>query len=112
MSQPNPKFRPNADRSIFLNDLLGPDLLKKLTPEILKLQASGHEPITLYIDSFGGNTFYAAALRGLLRSPNQDGLFCSLITVATGFAASSAADLLVAGNYAIAYQHARVVCHG
>lgn len=112
MSQPNPKFRPNADRSIFLNDLLGPDLLKKLTPEILRLQASSHEPITLYIDSFGGNTFYAAALRGLLRSPNQDGLSCSLITVATGFAASSAADLLVAGNYAIAYQHARVVCHG
>lgn len=105
-------FRPNPDRGVFLNDLVGPEILKKLTPEILALKAKSDEPITLYVDSFGGNTFYARSLRELLRSPDQDGKAHSLITVVTGFAASSAADILASGNYSLAYQHARIVCHG
>lgn len=112
MSGSNSDFRPNPDRGVFLNDLVGPEMLRKLVPEILALKAANSEPITLYIDSFGGNTFYARSLRELLRSPDQDGSVRPLITVVTGFAASSAADLLAAGNYSLAYQHARIICHG
>lgn len=108
----NLNFRPNPDRGVFLNDLVGAELLKKLTPEILGLKSKNVAPITLYIDSFGGNIFYARSLRELLRSPDQDGATCPLITVVTGYAASSAADLLAAGNYALAYPHARIICHG
>jgi ATP-dependent protease ClpP protease subunit len=112
VSGSNSDFRPNPDRGVFLNDLVGPEMLRKLVPEILALKAANSEPITLYIDSFGGNTFYARSLRELLRSPDQDGSVRPLITVVTGFAASSAADLLAAGNYSLAYQHARIICHG
>lgn len=46
-------FRPNPDRGVFLNDLVGPEILKKLTPEILALKAKSDEPITLCVGGMG-----------------------------------------------------------
>ena len=49
----------------------------------------------------------------MLNSKDQDGGdSCRLITVATGTAASAASDLLMAGDYALAYPHALIMCHG
>ena len=51
-------------------------------------------------------------MASLLRCPGQDGIAPRLITVVTGSAHSAAADLLAAGDYAIAYPEAQVHYHG
>jgi len=53
------------------------------------------------------------ALLGLLSATDQDGSPpCSIITVATSFAGSAAADLISAGDYAVAYPRAMLAYHG
>jgi ATP-dependent protease ClpP protease subunit len=47
-----------------------------------------------------------------LKAPTQDGDVCTLVTVSTGTAASAAADLFAAGDYAIAYPHSKILFHG
>lgn len=111
--QRNPDFRPDPERGIFLTQDIDQSVLDKLTPSLLRLQAKHRGPITLYIDSHGGETYAAASLERILKSVDQDGSApCRVITVATGTAASAAADLLMSGDYALAYPHAIVLCHG
>ena len=110
--RPNPDFRPNPERGIFLTGVIGSDTLDRLTPSILKLQAQSRSPISLYIDSLGGNTFHAEVLQGLLQARQQDQFSIRLITVATATAASAAADLLISGDYALAFPHSIIHCHG
>ncbi|HEV3510132.1 MAG TPA: ATP-dependent Clp protease proteolytic subunit [Candidatus Sulfotelmatobacter sp.] len=105
-------YRPSADRCLYLNAEINQDKLDKLTPEIIRLSAASQSPITLYIDSAGGNTYAADVLYRLLKARNQDGKSSKLITVCTGVAASAAADLLSSGDYSLAYPHARVLYHG
>ncbi len=87
-------------------------MVDRLTPQIIKLQRTGSEPITVYIDSPGGGTYYAQLILNLLKNHDQDNNWCKIITVVTGLAASAAADILAAGDYAIAYRHAIVHFHG
>jgi ATP-dependent protease ClpP protease subunit len=105
-------YRPNPARSIFIAGAIDLELVRKLTPEILRLREEGTGPITVYIDSPGGIVFCANTLIDLLRSRNQNGTGCSIITVATGMAASAAADILAAGNYALSYPGASIHFHG
>ncbi len=70
------------------------------------------QPVTVYIDSPGGSTYYADALVRLLRAPTQDDHRCPLTTVVTTVAASAGADLLAAGDYAIAFSGATIHYHG
>ena len=106
-------FRPNPDRAIYLTGTIDQLSVDRLTSSIIRLLTSGREPITLYIDSPGGNTFHAGMLLNLLTSIDQNfSPRCRLITVATGFAASAASDLLMAGDYALAYPHSMILCHG
>lgn len=109
---PNPDFRPNPERCIFLTGIVAQDTLDALVPSILKLQAQSRGPITLYIDSPGGNTFHADKLEQILKAKQQDYYANRLITVATSVAASAASDLLLAGDYALAYPHSIIHCHG
>jgi ATP-dependent protease ClpP protease subunit len=76
----------------------------------LRIQSPG--PISAFIDSEGGDIPPADQIRNLLKTPNQEGATCNVITVVTGVAASAAADFLALGDYAIAYPHATVVYHG
>lgn len=113
MIVPKADFRPNPARAIYVNGTIDLDLIHKLTPDILRLQHESREPITVYIDSPGGRIDYMFALLRLLKAPTQDyGLPCSLITVVTRRASSAAADLLSAGNYAIAYPESNILFHG
>ncbi|MDR5730335.1 MAG: ATP-dependent Clp protease proteolytic subunit [Terriglobia bacterium] len=106
-------FRPNPDRALFLSDAIEQTTLDRLTPIILRLQGQSRDPITMYIDCYGGNIASAAVLHRIIKSTDQDGSPpCRLITVATGVAASAAADFLMAGDYALVYPHARILCHG
>jgi ATP-dependent protease ClpP protease subunit len=105
-------YRENPERAVYVLRNIDRDLVAQLTPAISQLRCGAPEPITIYLDSLGGNTWYAEALLRLLRAPNQDGQVCQLTTVVTTMAASAAADVLVAGDYAIAYPDAIIYYHG
>ena len=81
-------------------------------PEILGLQFESRAPITAYIDSPGGSVGAAQQLAALLKAPDQNSDRCRILTVATALAASAAADLLVDGDYALAYPNSKVHFHG
>lgn len=106
------KFRENPKRAIYISEEINLELLKKLTPQINLLRLECNDPITVYLDSFGGDTTVSEMLVRLLKTPNQDGKQCSIITVATNYVASAAADILIAGDYSIAYPHAIIHYHG
>lgn len=111
MRIPNADFRPDPNRAVYVNGTIDQSTLDQAFPEILR--TSGHGPITLYIDSPGGSTFHAGRLQRMLVAPDLERADRRrLITVATGFAGSAAADLLIAGDYTLAYNHAIVMMHG
>lgn len=102
----------NPNRALFISGIINQELLNQIQPQILKLRYESDDPITVYINSEGGDVDIAQFIRGLLKTPNQEGKICQIITVATGYAASAAADLLAAGDYAIAYPDAKILYHG
>ncbi len=106
------EYRENPGRAIYITGEINQEMVDRLTPELLGLLRSSEMPLTVYIDSQGGSIYHARLLRRLLNSPSQDGKRCPVITVVTGMAASSAADLLAAGTYAIAYAHTVIHFHG
>jgi ATP-dependent protease ClpP protease subunit len=109
----DPQFRPNYDRSVTICGVIDDALAARLLPEIVKLQSISREPITVYIDSPGGDTECAKLLLDALRASDQDQSEpCRLITVALGEASSAASDMLTAGDYALAYPYSRILCHG
>lgn len=112
MDVPDPQYRENSKRAVFLFGEINQFLVEKLTPEILRLRQESHDPITVYIDSLGGGVAVAETLRNLITCPDQDGRQRRLITVVTGTAASAAADFLALGDYSIAYPHSRIIYHG
>jgi hypothetical protein len=82
-------------------------------PAMLSLQAINREPITVYINSAGGDVFVAESIIRLLRASNQDSAPpCRIITVAAERASSAAADMLSAGDYAIAFPATTIFYHG
>ena len=112
MAAPSKDFRENPRRAVFILGRIDQQQVFGLTPGILRLRAESDEPITVYIDSFGGETFFAEQIRSLLHASNQDSQVCRIITVVTNVAASAAADLLALGDYAIAYKNGFVLYHG
>ncbi len=111
--KPDPNFRPDPNRAIYVHGKLEAELIRHLTRDIIRLQTENRSPITVFIDSPGGELSSAAALWGLLTAPNQDhSKACRIITVVTTRAASAAADLLSSGDYAMAYPQSTVLYHG
>ena len=104
--------RESPARAVHISGVIDDQLVGRLTPAITALRVDAPQPITVYIDSLGGSTYYADALVRLLRAPTQDGQPCPLTTVVTTVAASAGADLLAAGDYAIAFPGATVHYHG
>lgn len=113
MRRADPRFRPNPNRAVYVQGTIDQALVDTLTPRILGLQHQDHEPITVYVDSRGGGTASAELILRLLRATDQDGSApVWIVTVATGRAASAAADLLSAGDYALAYPETILHLHG
>jgi ATP-dependent protease ClpP protease subunit len=106
-NEDDPHYLPTLSRGVFVDADVENELLVRLTPRILQLREESADPITLYINSAGGGTRILDHLRDILDTPN-----IRLITVVTGMAASAAADLLICGQYAIAYPHAFILCYG
>ena len=110
---PDPDFRLNPNRAIYVQGLIDQQLVNRLTPEIISLQSQSRDPITIYIDSPGGLVTHMQALLNLLTASNQDFADpCHLITVVTTQAASAAADLLSSGDYALAFPESTILYHG
>ena len=72
MKSKHPYFRLNPSRSVQVVGKIDRDLLARVTPQILKLQAQSREPITVYIDSNGGSVAAVETLLSLLRVSDQD----------------------------------------
>lgn len=88
-------------------------MVDRLTPKIIALQAANRNPITVYIDSRGGNVSSAELILRLLQASDQNSAApCRIITVVTNRASSAAADLLSSGDYAIAFSESAVFYHG
>ncbi len=96
------------NRAIYVDGKIDDELVKKLTPEILRLKQKSKQPITVAIDSYGGNIPALEALIGLLKAPDQDGRRCEVYTTVTNRAYSAAANLLAFGDYAVAFPHAQI----
>jgi len=101
----------NWNRAIHIDKIIDDALIKELTPIILQMKQENAEPITVGIDSFGGNIAAVESLLGLLRSPDQDGNVISIYTASTNRAYSAAASLLAFGDYAVAFPHSRILYH-
>ena len=113
MITPNAGYRPNPERAIYITGEINQGMVDLLTPQIISLLSKSRDPITVYIDSPGGNVRLMEALLGLLVSSDQDyGPACRLITVVTSRAASAAADILSSGDYALAFPHSTILYHG
>jgi len=105
--------RPDPARAIFLQGTIDRQLVARLEPQIVQLQHASRDPISIFIHSPGGNIANATEILALLRCVDQDGRApCKTITVVTTYAASAAANLLTAGEYAIAYPNAYLHFHG
>ena len=93
---PDPDFRPNPNRAIYVQGLIDQQLVNRLTPKIISLQSQSRDPITIYIDSPGGLVAHMQALLNLLTASNQDfAAPCHLITVVTTQAASAARNVSI-----------------
>jgi ATP-dependent protease ClpP protease subunit len=110
---PDPDFRLNPARAVFVHGPIEQSLVDRLIPVILKHQSQSRLPLSVYIDSTGGSVLQAEALLALLRASDQDFTRpCRIITAVTSFAASAAADLLSYGDYAIAFPQSTIHFHG
>jgi len=106
-------FTPNPDRAIRIDGAINKALEDRLRPQILELTRRSREPITVFIDSEGGNVAAGQRILDLLRSPDREGASaCRIITIALSKAWSAAADLLSSGDHAIANPGSRLLYHG
>jgi ATP-dependent protease ClpP protease subunit len=111
--KPNPNYRPNPNRAIYVQGEINQALIDRLTPEIISLKSLSFEAITVYIDSPGGNIALMETLLQLLTASDQDlNPSGKLVSVVTSRAGSAAADLLSYGDYALAYPGTSIVYHG
>lgn len=113
MIVPNAAYRPDPKRAVFVSGQIDSNLVSRITLDLLKLQAESRQPITVYIDSPGGNVGAMESILRLLRLSDLDASGpCRIITVVTNRAASAATDLLSSGDYALAYPTSAVLYHG
>lgn len=106
-------FTPNPDRAISVEGRIEGALLERLLPEIFELTAQSREPITVFINSTGGMpNVTQGILDALRRTTPDDARVSRIITVAAPMAWSAAANLLVAGDFAIAHPESSLLYHG
>lgn len=107
-------LRPNPDRALRVDDRLDEALLKRLMPQIVALVTRSREPVTLFLNSSGGSGEVAEALLTVLRwtTRGDERSPCRIITVAESKAESAAAELLSAGDFAMASPDSKLLYHG
>jgi ATP-dependent protease ClpP protease subunit len=84
MPRQDPSYRANPERGIYITEPLTQALVAKVSPRIIELRKTPAEPITVFINSPGGDIRVLDILDGLLKSRDADGRRNRLITVALG----------------------------
>lgn len=103
---------PNSDRAIWVEGRIDKTLLEYLRPQIVALVSASHAPITVFINSPGGDTTVVHYLVSLLKFPDSAGNHSRVITVAHGRVSSAATSLLAAGDLAIVDPECQLLYHG
>jgi ATP-dependent protease ClpP protease subunit len=101
----------NWNRCIYIDQVIDDELVRKLTPQIMKFRGESSAPITVAINSVGGAISSMETLVGLLTGPNQDGEGGTTVAVVTEKAYSAAAALLASSTYAVALPHTDILFH-
>jgi ATP-dependent protease ClpP protease subunit len=106
-------FTPNPNRAIWVQGQLNEALLDRLRPRILELTEESRSPISLFINSSGGQPEVCAEILSLLtRTSQDDERVPRIITIAAPNVGSGAANLLSAGDFAIASPDSTLLYHG
>ena len=77
-SRPDPRYRPNPARAVYLQSQINQEFGERLTPQIIRLQAADRSPLTVYVACLGDSTFYAELLLKLLVPLQMGNLFMIL----------------------------------
>jgi len=109
---PDPDCRENPNRCIRIFGEFTDELAERVLVDFAALRAQGNEPVTVYINSYGGSFRVLEIINGALNGRNQDGRGVRIITVCYATAASAAANMLAFGDYAIAFPKASIYFHG
>lgn len=105
---------PDFARSVFLQGQINQQLIDQITPRVIELQYQpGNKPITVFIDSPGGDPVLGMRLLDLIRSPRAGGTAgYPVIACITGRSASAAADFAIQSSYSYIANGAVMMCHG
>ncbi len=105
-------FTPDPSRKVNAYGALSRKRIGRIRQELVQLAQQSDRPITVYIDSPGGKLDFIHSMREtpFARKPGET--FLPLITVVRGRAESSAAYLLILGDYAYAQPESRLLLHG
>lgn len=68
MIVPDPNYRPNALRAVYVQGRIDQQMADRLTPQIIKLQAASRNPITVFVDSRGGDVAIGELILKLLNA--------------------------------------------
>ena len=95
-------------RKIFLSGEVDMELANRVMAELLVLEEQGPEPVTLYINSPGGELTSGMAIYDTMRQ-----LRCEVRTLCAGLAASIATVVLAGGTHGkrSSYRNARILIH-
>lgn len=97
------------ERIIFLNNDFHPGMVGSIVRQIEAFDMHGHEPVFLYIESYGGCVDSMMAIVDAMERAKSP-----IATVAVGIAASSGFFTLAAGEKGMryAFPNARIMMHG
>ena len=94
------------ERIIFLGEEINPEVANIIQAQLLYMNAISNDPITIYVNSLGGNIIDGLAIYDTMRFVKS-----KIITVCTGMAASMASIILVGGDERKILPNAKVLIH-
>jgi ATP-dependent protease ClpP protease subunit len=112
MVSPDYNYRVNPARTIYVVGDFNDDLLQTAIPRIAELRFENKDPISVVINSQGGDAICLEALIAALSVTDPDGNESRVITSVAGNAASAGAILLTSADYAIATVSSVIHFHG
>lgn len=93
-------------RILFMEEGFDEESVNTLKKELLRLNSQSTEPITIMINSTGGEVGPLLTLYGIIQN-----LSCQVVTVAAGYCYSAGAFLLLMGDVRVALPETRIMMH-
>ena len=105
---------PDYSRGVFLQGQIHQQLIDQVTPKVIELQfTQPGSPISVFIDSPGGDPNLSMRLLKLIRAPKPGGTGSHrVVSCITGLAASAAADFAIQSDYCYIAPAGIMMCHG